>query len=284
MNYLGAREPIAVIGTGYVGLVTAVGFAELGSEVWCVDVDADKIARLQRGEIPIYEPGLAESVARNRERLHFSHRAGAGARARPAAVRRGRDAADLFRRRRSVGGQRGRRRDAGLRRPRAGDEVDRAGRNRRRDPACARSRRARAGFAYVSCPEFLKEGSALEDFRAPGPGRGRRRRQLGRRRGRRALRAARRAARAHRRRERRDGQARGERVSGDQDLVHQRDRERLRGDGRRRARGGAGDGARPADREPLPAARDRIRRDRAFRRMCRRSSSSPATPATTSSC
>ena len=45
-----AREPIAVIGTGYVGLVTAVGFAELGNEVWCVDVDADKIAALKRGE------------------------------------------------------------------------------------------------------------------------------------------------------------------------------------------------------------------------------------------
>ena len=66
------RQPIAVIGTGYVGLVTAAGFAELGSEVWCVDVDADKIARLQRGEIPIWEPGLEESVARHRDRMHFS--------------------------------------------------------------------------------------------------------------------------------------------------------------------------------------------------------------------
>src|SRR6516165_4756360 len=66
------REPIAVIGTGYVGLVTAAGFAELGNEVWCVDVDADKIARLNRGEIPIYEPGLQEVVGRHRERMHFS--------------------------------------------------------------------------------------------------------------------------------------------------------------------------------------------------------------------
>src|ERR1700691_4781250 len=70
----GPREPIGVIGAGYVGLVSAAGFADLGSEVFCVDIDEARIELLRRGEVPIYEPGLAEAIARNRERIHFSTR------------------------------------------------------------------------------------------------------------------------------------------------------------------------------------------------------------------
>ncbi|HUA45950.1 MAG TPA: UDP-glucose/GDP-mannose dehydrogenase family protein [Solirubrobacteraceae bacterium] len=155
-----------MIGTGYVGLVTAAGFAELGSEVWCVDIDADKIARLERGDIPIYEPGLRECVAANRERLHFSTELA------PALEH----ARLLFV---AVGTPPTYSGDADLSAVNA--VVDAMPRSDRHalvmkstvpvgtGAAIKRSfaERGKEGFAYVSCPEFLKEGSALNDFLHP---------------------------------------------------------------------------------------------------------------------
>ncbi len=161
-----AREPIGVIGTGYVGLVTAAGFAELGSEVWCVDIDAEKIERLRRGEVPIYEPGLEELLARNHERMHFSTELGdalAGARL-------------LFV---AVGTPPTYSGDADLSAVHAVvDAIPPSNEHAlvmKSTVPCgtgASLRRmfdeqGKGGLAYVSCPEFLKEGSAVKDFLHP---------------------------------------------------------------------------------------------------------------------
>jgi UDPglucose 6-dehydrogenase len=160
------REPIGVIGTGYVGLVTAAGFAELGNDVWCIDIDADKIARLERGEIPIYEPGLAELVAKHRERLRFST-----------------DIADALEHARllfvAVGTPPTYSGDADLS---AVHAVVNAMPPSEEHALVMKStvpvgtgksikrifgEQGKEGFRYVSCPEFLKEGSAVRDFLEP---------------------------------------------------------------------------------------------------------------------
>src|SRR5216683_1141217 len=67
---------IAILGSGYVGLVTAAGLSEMGNHVLCTDVNEDRVASLRRGKIPFFEPGLSELVARNvrGRRLSFGNR------------------------------------------------------------------------------------------------------------------------------------------------------------------------------------------------------------------
>jgi len=163
---------VAMIGTGYVGLVSGACFADFGHEVVCVDNDAAKIERLQAGQMPIYEPGLGVLVARNveAERLSFSSDI--------AAAVQGADAVFI------AVGTPSRRGDghADLRHVYAateaiaplldgftvvvakstvpvgtGDEIE----------AILRRLRPDAQFAVVSNPEFLREGSAIEDFKRP---------------------------------------------------------------------------------------------------------------------
>jgi UDPglucose 6-dehydrogenase len=160
------REPIGVIGTGYVGLVTAAGFAELGSDVWCVDIDAAKIERLRRGEVPIYEPGLEQLLARNAERMHFST-----------------EIADALEHSRllfvAVGTPPTYSGDADLSAVHAVAGAIPASKDHalvmKSTVPCGTGasllrvfgEQGKDGLGYVSCPEFLKEGSAVEDFLHP---------------------------------------------------------------------------------------------------------------------
>ncbi len=159
------REPIGVIGTGYVGLVTAAGFAELGSEVYCIDIDAEKIAGLREGRMPIYEPGLAELVAEHRARMHFStDLADAVANARLLFVAVGTPSlysgdADLSAVHAVVDAMPASDRHALVMKSTVPVGTGEAIRRRLAEQG--------KGFSYVACPEFLKEGSAIKDFLEP---------------------------------------------------------------------------------------------------------------------
>ncbi len=163
---------VAMIGTGYVGLVSGACFADFGHHVTCVDKDAGKIAALNRGEIPIYEPGLADLVETNvrQKRLAFTTDLSAPVRGADAVFiavgtpsRRGDGHADL-----SYVYTAAREIAAALDGftvvitkstvpVGTGDEVERIIREARPD----------AEFAVVSNPEFLREGAAIRDFKHP---------------------------------------------------------------------------------------------------------------------
>ncbi len=166
---------LAVIGTGYVGLVTGACFAEMGNHVVCVDVDKDKLARLNRGEIPIYEPGLEQIVERNFKRgsLEFTDDlkvALEGARIAMIAVGTPPDedgSADLRYVLEVARGLGEHLTDYLVIADKSTVPVGTAEKVEAEVTQALRSRGAEIPFDVVSNPEFLKEGAAVEDFMRP---------------------------------------------------------------------------------------------------------------------
>jgi UDPglucose 6-dehydrogenase len=155
------REPIGVIGAGWVGLVTAACFAELGHRVIARDILEEKVEALSRGEVAIHEPGLEDLLRRNAERLTFTTDMDellSGARLLFVCV----DTPPTY----SGDADLSRVRAVVQELPEAGDHVlimkstvpAGTGESIRRDMP---------NLAYVSCPEFLKEGTAVADFMDP---------------------------------------------------------------------------------------------------------------------
>jgi UDPglucose 6-dehydrogenase len=163
---------IAMIGTGYVGLVSGVCFSDFGHEVVCVDRDAGKIARLERGEVPIYEPGLDALMAQNvaEGRLTFTTDLAAAVRGAEAVFiavgtpsRRGDGHADLsyvFAAAREIA--------LAVEGPTVvvTKSTVPVGTNRRVAEVIAEANPA-AQVSVASNPEFLREGAAIDDFMRP---------------------------------------------------------------------------------------------------------------------
>jgi UDPglucose 6-dehydrogenase len=155
------REPIGVVGAGWVGLVTAACFAELGHPVVVREILPEKLEALRAGDLPIYEPGLDELVAKNSERLTFTgdmEELTSAARLVFVCVQTPptySGDADLSAVMRAV--------------EEIGDGDGRALVMKSTVPVgTGRTiRRQAPGIAYVSCPEFLREGTAVRDFLEP---------------------------------------------------------------------------------------------------------------------
>ena len=166
---------IAVVGTGYVGLVTGSCLADVGMEVTCVDVDAQKIANLHEGVLPIYEPGLEDIVERNTKagRLTFTtnlSEAIAGAEAAFIAVGTppGEDGSADLQYVLAVAKEIGEKMDDYLVViTKSTVPVGTAEKVRKQLTAALAARGSDLPFDVASNPEFLKEGAAIEDFMKP---------------------------------------------------------------------------------------------------------------------
>jgi UDPglucose 6-dehydrogenase len=166
---------LTVVGTGYVGLVTGACFAEMGNDVLCIDVDEHKIASLQRGEVPIFEPGLKEIVARNvaAERLHFSTDIKEGVRfgtiqfiavGTPPDEDGSADMRHVLEAAHSIGRYMT---DYKLVVDKSTVPVGTADAVREAIARGQAARGVKVPYCVVSNPEFLKEGAAVEDFMKP---------------------------------------------------------------------------------------------------------------------
>jgi UDPglucose 6-dehydrogenase len=166
---------VTIFGTGYVGLVTGTCLAEVGNQVTCVDIDEHKIERLTRGEIPIHEPGLEELVHRNHQagRLTFTHDLAAGiahglfqfiAVGTPPDEDGSADLQYVLGVARSIGEHMNEYRIVVTK---STVPVGTADRVQATIQNALATRGAEVEFDVVSNPEFLKEGSAVEDFMRP---------------------------------------------------------------------------------------------------------------------
>jgi UDPglucose 6-dehydrogenase len=166
---------VCVAGAGYVGLVTAACLAEMGNSVIGLDIDADRVAALQRGEVPIHEPGLAEMIVRNTSagRLQFSTDAARAvehgtlifiAVGTPTGEDGAADLAQVLSVARQIGHHM---HDYKVVVNKSTVPVGTADQVRTLIAETLRARGAIVPFAVVSNPEFLKEGAAIDDFMRP---------------------------------------------------------------------------------------------------------------------